>query len=546
MKWFSRFFHAAVLTVAVSASSFAAVTDSATDLVATHKQTQAFKPTREGRTLQLNTFCLDQSGNIMACTSDTENHFVQIYSPEFKLLKEVPLKFNATAINVNKDGSFFVAGNGQIAKIDAEGKILASQETPNIGDKETLRARLEKQGQEQFEQFSESIKTQIDAIQERIDRIEKKAEEDRSDRDKKRLATLQQQKQTYEETVKSYKDHFTNPDQLMAGAFTVTALAVNSKNVFISCNSVEGNGYEVWRMKHDFTDATKLLSDLGGCCGQFDIQADEENLILAENTKFKVGLLDLEGKRVADFGQSNRMGGDGFGSCCNPMNVRCCSNGDILTAESSIGTIKRFDKEGNLQAVIGKAKIGGGCKHVPLGYDQERDRYYMQYQDRNAICVLVPIGEAPEFTPEELLAKEARQGLGKNLIGSWSLDGKRPAPYQPPQQTEGEDGEQIVTFVPEDEDPFLSKLMVFAEDGKLTTHTAESTWQCLKQDGKQLFIGMELQGSMYDLKVEFTGEDELTISSLIRDQVYSTKKYQRIKEAAASAEAPAKSAGGDE
>ena len=91
MKWFSRFFHAAVLTVAVSASSFAVVNDSATDLVATHKQTQAFKPTREGRTLQLNTFCLDQSGNIMACTSDTENHFVQIYSPEFKLLKEVPL-----------------------------------------------------------------------------------------------------------------------------------------------------------------------------------------------------------------------------------------------------------------------------------------------------------------------------------------------------------------------------------------------------------------------------------------------------------------------
>ena len=88
--------------------------------------------------------------------------------------------------------------------------------------------------------------------------------------------------------------------------------------------------------------------------------------------------------------------------------------------------------------------------------------------------------------------------------------------------------------------------MVFAEDGKLTTHTAESSWQCLKQDGKQLFIGMELQGSMYDLKVEFTGEDELTVSSLIRDQVYSTKKYQRIKEAAASAEAPAKSAGGDE
>ncbi|MFO0943867.1 MAG: hypothetical protein U0930_24285 [Pirellulales bacterium] len=512
-------------------------------LSATHKQIQLFRPSRDNKPLKLNTFCLDASANILACTSDGQKHFLQTYSPDLKLSQEVELPFNATAVNVAKNGSIYVAGNGRIGKI-ASGKVTLDQATPNIGDKESLKARLEKMGKEQYEQYSESVKTQVQAIQDRIEKIEAKEADKISDRDKKRLATLKQQKQVYEESLQAYKDHFMNVDQLMEGALSVTALAVNSQNVFIACSSFEGSGYEVWKMKLDLSEPTRLLDKLGGCCGQFDIQVSDENLILAENTKFKVGLLDLEGKRLSDFGQSNRMGGEGFGSCCNPMNVRCCSNGDILTAESSIGTIKRYDKEGNLQAVIGKAKIGGGCKHVPLGYDTERDRYYMMYQDKNSICVLVPIAEAPEETADEKLAKEAKAGLGKQLVGSWSLDGKRPEPYQPPAAGEN-DGDIFISNVSDEDDPFLSKLMEFAQDGKLKTHTSELEWGCVRQENKRLSIELIMQGSPYDLVIDFTGTDEITISSILGDQVYSTKKYQRIKEADAQAEASSKKSGGE-
>ncbi len=100
------------------------------------------------------------------------------------------------------------------------------------------------------------------------------------------------------------------------------------------------------------------------------------------------------------------------------MNVRCCSNGDILTAESSIGTIKRFSKSGELLGVVGKARIGGGCKHVAVAVDEKRDRYYMMNVDKDHICVLVPLSEAPEMTSEEALADAARKGLAKKLIGN--------------------------------------------------------------------------------------------------------------------------------
>jgi hypothetical protein len=140
-------------------------------------------------------------------------------------------------------------------------------------------------------------------------------------------------------------------------------------------------------------------------------------LIIAANTKFSVELLDRDGKAVSKFGQQG--GQNGFGSCCNPMNVRPLGSGDILTAESSIGWIKRFNKDGELKAVIGKAKIGGGCKHVPIGFDAKLDRYYMMYEDKSEICVLVPLSEATEPTADEIASKEARDGLGQKLIGQW-------------------------------------------------------------------------------------------------------------------------------
>lgn len=103
------------------------------------------------------------------------------------------------------------------------------------------------------------------------------------------------------------------------------------------------------------------------------------------------------------------------------MNIRCLANGDILTAESSIGDIKRYSKSGEYLGKIGSARIGGGCKHVALAVDSQRDWYFMMNQGAGDIVVLVPLAEAPDETPDEIRSRKARNGLGEKLLGAWKV-----------------------------------------------------------------------------------------------------------------------------
>lgn len=499
---------------------------SASDLAPTHKQLTTFQPKHGTSKNQLHTYCLTAEGNILASVSTGGKNFLQCYSPELKMVSELELPFPATAANVAPNGTIYVGGAGKVAIVSATLELKEVQRSPQLADEETLKERMVKAAQEKAEKTKEALSKQIEQIAGRIEKLKESGEEI-NDRDKKRLETYLKQKEMLEDNLKRYTESSViDPAKLMATASGVRAIAATKDAVFVCCNALEGYGYEVWKTKPDLSEASVILTGLSGCCGQFDIQATEELLVLAENTKFSVGVLNHEGKRLSSFGQSNRMGGEGFGSCCNPMNVRCCENGDILTAESSIGTIKRFDKDGKLVGVVGKAKIGGGCKHVSLGYDKTRDRYYMQYEDKNAICVLVPNSEAPEFTEEELLAKKARQGLGEKLVGTWSVGGKAKKNSGGLFSAIGSaiGGGQVV-------DPFLSDSLEFKTDGNMVGASSDLKWSCVRQDEKTLFVNMEMQEVGYDLKVVFDEDDKITVSVMLDgENVYSTKKYARVVE----------------
>ena len=141
-------------------------------------------------------------------------------------------------------------------------------------------------------------------------------------------------------------------------------------------------------------------------------------MVVAENCNFQVAFYDPDGKSIKKFGKRATSESDGFGSCCNPMNV-CCQGDDVLTAESSIGHIKRFNANGELVAFIGTAPIGGGCKHVALAHDKLTDRYFMFNEDRKCISVLVPKSASTGESDDERAARIAMAGLGQNLIGVW-------------------------------------------------------------------------------------------------------------------------------
>ena len=550
----------------------------ASDFTTTHKQARIIKPLHDGEPVQLNTFCLDNDGNVLACVGGNNVQYVlnedgsqqaktistpqqlQVYSPDGALVRAVDLSFRPTALNTAPDGSIFVAGAGKVAHVTAEGQVLTTVDSPHIGDMETFRQRIEEAAKKQMEERTSVYRDQITRIEERIAALKEKPEEELTELDKRRMATYEQQKKLYESQLTMMEQSVgraSSGDAAISRKLGITALAVTTQDLFLCCNSVEGTGYEVWRMTHEFSEPTKVVSSLGGCCGQCDIQATDDHLVLAENTKFKVALLDRDGNRQTDFGKGDRKAVDGFGSCCNPMNVRCCDNGDILTAESSIGTIKRFSKDGELLGVVGKAKIGGGCKHVALGFDRQRNRYYMMNVDKDHICVLVPNAEAPELTSDEVMAKEARQGLGEKLVGEWSLNGKSLAKANDGKITAGSDAEKIQAVLDAlkssqlraQSDPYSVNYFHFEADGKLTTQggsmsSEELGWECVRHDGLTLYAS-QIQGNIqyYEYKIEFVSDDEATISLMHNEQVLSSNRYKRVKPeaeaAAVEAEAPA-------
>jgi hypothetical protein len=71
--------------------------------------------------------------------------------------------------------------------------------------------------------------------------------------------------------------------------------------------------------------------------------------------------------------------------------------------------------------LVGKAKVAGGCKHVAIGFDSDRDWHYMMNEDRSHVAVLVPKDQAPAETEDERISREAMSSMGKFLFGTWEI-----------------------------------------------------------------------------------------------------------------------------
>jgi hypothetical protein len=494
---------------------------------ATHKQVRTIQPTLNGRNLLLKTFCLDAEGNVLACCStDASTGMIQVYSPNGKLLETIQLEFAATAIDVDSAGNIYVAGNGKVSKLAADGRVLATSKTPNIQDTAQLKKELEQAAKEQRERMLKSYTDLVDRLETQLQQIEAVAEAERSQSQTTQLGLLKQQRTFYAEQLDRMEktaEQVYSLDAMIASKMRVTAIAANSKDVFVSCAATKGYGYDIWRMNSDLEDATRVVSQVGGCCGQMDVQCTEAELVVAENTKFKVAFYDRDGKRLRDFGDRDRKSENGFGSCCNPMNVLCCPDGAVLTAESSIGNIKRFNSDGEMLGFVGKATIGGGCKHCALGYDAKRDYYYMMHEDKHLICVLVPLSEAPEFTEEEIASQQAMKGLGQKLMGTWKLvkDSRKATDDRYPATTL---------------DMFTFASMDIGKDGTIHQEPTEGNqrgvqkmeWKAVKQEGNVLEVALIQDGvTNYGLLFEFVTDDDAIVKMLLSEIPLCEFRYQR-------------------
>jgi hypothetical protein len=192
---------------------------------------------------------------------------------------------------------------------------------------------------------------------------------------------------------------------------------------------------------------------------------------------------------------------------------------------------------------------------VAVAWDETRDRYYFMNVSDSSICVLVPLAEAPEFTEDELLAKEAREGLGKNLVGAWSIPGTKAAVPQSRsalvdavRNLLGADEDDTADTAPGSTNVAFERV-VFAADGKCTIsggmygqwNVDNWTWAPVRQDADKQTIDFELQtdGVAYQtFRAEFKPEDAAAISIVNGGQLMMSGDYVREAAAGSTSIAP--------
>ena len=200
----------------------------------------------------------------------------------------------------------------------------------------------------------------------------------------------------------------------------VTGIAATKQDLFVACPAVEGYGYCVWRMDHDLGNPVRIADGLRGCCGQLDIQAYDGDVYVAENSRMRVVRYDRDGEEISSWGKKARKDIVGFGSCCNPMNLRFGADGNVYTSEASVGRIKRFTPDGEFLGLVGVAEIVPGCKHVAIGVSEDGSRVYLLDITRKRIAVMTASeGPAEEDEAPGPEAEAAAEVEGEVRIGGF-------------------------------------------------------------------------------------------------------------------------------
>jgi sugar lactone lactonase YvrE len=396
--------------------------------VPSHEQTGTIVIPAGDTQLAIHTFCLDAEGRLLATCGGQRLEYVRgasgyeikevtdpagikVLSSSGGLLATWPLEVTPQAINVGPDGTIFAGGQGQLVKLDKNGKVLAAADAPNVAElpplpeippppakpdeNDPLAAEKEKEKAAQLKVLNEQKAESQKEVQEVYARMQKLQGPEEEAAKAAAAAEFETALGRYQQIQLKIRALTIDPRTLAIQARStalrkraITGLAVTAQDVFVACPSAQGFGYDVWRTDHDFGGAEKIVTRLSGCCGQMDIQAHDGMLFVPENGRKRVICFDREGKQVYAWGESSRTDVVGFGSCCNPMNLRIGSDGVVYTSESNLGRVKRFTPDGEFLGVVGTVTIVPGCKHVAIAVSPDGKTVYMLDITRSHIVVM--------------------------------------------------------------------------------------------------------------------------------------------------------------
>jgi hypothetical protein len=428
-----------VTVAAETADAMAAATplDRTTLATPTHHQTGLIKANADGLPeRQLSCFCLTPDNRIVAGCASGEGE-LRVFDDQGKYLESWSAPFQPEAIYVRGDGKIFLAGAGQLARLSSDGNVELQQKSPHadsmaqnldkiradVVEQNKRQAEVYVQQSEQYEELLKQVDQQVADFKKQLADIDA-AESDPQLRAAKKLelepqlAVQEQMKTQYEEIKKQWDEMAAQNkpkelseaeiDQLVKDSINyktqVSSISATDDNVYLATRAAVGYGFGVWKMDADFAGGKQIVSELSGCCGQMDVKANANGLFVAENSKHRVCRFDHDGKLICNWGQGARSGIEGFGSCCNPMNVAFGPDDVVYTAEDNTGRIKRYSPDGKLLGLVGSVELVPGCKNCSIAVSSDGTRVYMLDITRGHIVKMEPYapGEAPAPSDEDL------------------------------------------------------------------------------------------------------------------------------------------------
>jgi len=179
----------------------------------------------------------------------------------------------------------------------------------------------------------------------------------------------------------------------------VSGIGVTAGDVFLAY----GAGWslrsrsKLFRLDRHLEDLTLIAEDLRGCCQRCDVAARGETVYAAENSRYRVVSFDREGNELAHFGGKSRKGLEGFGACCNPMNLDFDADGNLYTSESGLGRVKQYTPDGEFLALVGyvgvqrfesAGHLAASCSNMAIAVTPDGRRVYVMDYKGNLIRVL--------------------------------------------------------------------------------------------------------------------------------------------------------------
>ncbi len=410
MRLFFSVVLTATLLAALSWQTPAAVAQKvqSVDEKATHEQAAILKVDVESlEPTKVHAFCLGPNDEILACCG-TDAGEIRVFDAAGKYLRRWELPVQPEAINMAPDGTVLVGGQGELFRYSLEGKQLVQQNSPHAKALKLNQEKLREEARQYLNRRVNSLASRIQTYERMIAQLKKKQADDKiSDQEERILKSLEaslkqfqaQQAQSSDEKPKIDEEAVDARVKAMSQRkLRIASISADANNVFIGVPAQTGYGFEVWKVDPSLEKGEPVVSGLRGCCGQMDVRVRDGKLYVAENSRHRVACFNTKGEEILAWGKRDRTGVDGWTSCCNPMNVCFNKTGDVFTAESSSGRIKRFSPDGKFLEYVGDVKLVPGCKNVSIAVSQDGERVYMLDITRNHI-VLMKKKDAPSAEP---------------------------------------------------------------------------------------------------------------------------------------------------